>query len=94
VGGAFDAYDRVVALYRPGAGFVLGYAAIDRASCLVRAGDLTAGCQYAIAELERIGPAHRSAVVRRHVDDLIAAIPAEWRDCRDARDLREMVARR
>jgi tetratricopeptide (TPR) repeat protein len=91
VGAAFEAYDRVVAHYRPRAGFVLGYAALDRASCLIRAGDLEAGCEYAVNELDRIGPAYRSAVVRHHVDDLLNAIPEDRRDSRDARALRELL---
>ncbi|MGK8500661.1 hypothetical protein [Nocardia asiatica] len=64
---------------------------LQRALCLVAAGDPTEGAGYATTSLERLPTAHRTRFVMGLGEQVLAAVPKDQRRTRSARELHELL---
>lgn len=64
---------------------------LQRALCLVAAGDPTEGAGYATATLERLPTEHRTRFVMGLGEQVLAAVPENQRRTRSARGLHELL---
>lgn len=89
---AFAAQDEAFKLYPAEHSRAMTRVQLDRAMCLVRDGDTTAGARHATASLANLPAGHRTRLVRIHARDVLTAIPERAQKSPAVVEYRELLA--
>jgi tetratricopeptide (TPR) repeat protein len=89
---AMRAQDRALQLCAPDNYADWAMTRLDRAQCLINAGDITSGMEYASETIVTISPAQRRGIITLRGREIVEALPEDKRKNPAARNFHELLA--